>query len=192
MPTHGEGQSSLYFTRPSVDLGFFDHGYRFEVIGDLSPPPLITRHDRGDGNAGHSLTLESSGGYGWADGFSYGLLDPIKGEDWLGGAYRGSGVTIGSGETATFVFNIGGSNFNLENIEFAWRGQDWTSPDGAFNGESLKCYSGWGSEYSTGHDGDVVECTTTVTPEPVSIVLLGTGLAGIAGVGVRRRKRDRG
>lgn len=31
----------------------------------------------------------------------------------------------------------------------------------------------------------------TVTPEPVSLVLLGTGLAGIAGVGHRRRRRSR-
>lgn len=30
----------------------------------------------------------------------------------------------------------------------------------------------------------------TVNPEPVTMILLGTGLAGIAGVGVRRRKED--
>lgn len=144
---------------------------------------------RPDAATGHSLTLASSD-VGWTNGFNYGIQDPLKDEEWLGGAYGESQTKLTAGATATFVFNIGAGGFSLGDLEFAWRGQDWTADDGTFNGESLKCYSGTGSDYSTGLEGDVASCTTTVTPEPVSIVLLGTGIAGLAGVGVRRRKRE--
>jgi hypothetical protein len=37
---------------------------------------------------------------------------------------------------------------------------------------------------------DVLNANTTVTPEPVSMVLLGSGLLGLGGAAARRRRRQ--
>jgi hypothetical protein len=47
--------------------------------------------------------------------------------------------------------------------------------------------AGMGRSYLTGY---VSDASTHVTPEPISMILMGTGLAGIAGVRRRRRQKN--
>jgi hypothetical protein len=74
-----------------------------------------------------------------------------------------------------FTFNLS-QNFALNDVQLRWHSQQL--PDGS----SIKC--------DTGGSGDYPDCVpNTAVPEPITIALLGTGMAGLAGVARRRRKK---
>ena len=74
-----------------------------------------------------------------------------------------------------FVFNLD-RYFDVANSEVRWHSQQ-IGP----NGISLKC--------DTGGAGDYPDCgVPVVTPEPFTVLLLGTGLAGVGAAARKRRK----
>jgi hypothetical protein len=87
-----------------------------------------------------------------------------------------SGLTGNTNDWVTFSFKITG-NWNPNSSDIVLRGVN--GPGGI----ATECWAG------TSPGGRPANCTT-VTPEPVSMTLLATGLAGIGGMGFRRRKKQ--
>jgi len=90
---------------------------------------------------------------------------------------------LAAGDTYTFTFEMSGlaSTFDLNTAGFAIHGQ------GGLNGCSTKLViDGAGTPNAGPYDP---ACSVTVTPEPVTMTLMATGLAGMSGAGFLRRRK---
>jgi hypothetical protein len=79
----------------------------------------------------------------------------------------------------TFTFQISGGTWDPATSDIVFRGYD------AISGETTECWTG------AGPGNTPANCTpVSAVPEPVTLTLLATGLAGMSGVGFFRRRRQ--
>ena len=138
-----------------------------------------------------ALTLDplsqTDGGNTWINGISFGLADPgPTNGTFLGGASMADPDSrLGTGESITLNFDIEGAFAPDAALFFAFRGQEW-QVEGV--SDSFKCYEGAPNSEPSGSECEGI--TTEVIPEPATMALLATGLVGLGGAGLLRRRRQ--
>lgn len=126
---------------------------------------------RSPGGLGSPIELTAGITPGSASGGIAGCSNPYPG---LPATYF---KTCGSNAWVEFSFSTTNA-WSANNSEVAWLVQNMNNPR---NG-SIECDS-------QGAPGLRQHCASDVTPEPVTMILLGSGLAGMGGFGVMKRRR---
>ncbi|MDH5591193.1 MAG: PEP-CTERM sorting domain-containing protein [Gemmatimonadota bacterium] len=165
-------------------IGFFNTGAVTTVAGSLFMTGPVRSGDSpamwqlGDPNNAGGISLDfatsANGGSSSVDNSIANACDPGESPSGSNQLWENPCYDSGTGFTEagwiTITFQVQGS-WDLASTEMLIQGQNGP------NGDSTQCITGEGGNCS-------------VVPEPMTLLLLGTGLAGVGGVQIRRRRED--
>lgn len=165
-------------------IGFYNTGGVSAVSGTLQttgPTAQGTPHSWGVANAGRlgfNVDFRNISGSGAQNGLGSGCASSGQ---WPNGTnLYGNPCNSAFGNSAnwlTFTFKVTG-NWDPSTSDIVIRGVNGPT------GQAVECWTG-----NDPASGRVQNCTT-VTPEPVTMTLLATGLAGMGGAGLLRRRKQ--
>jgi len=126
-----------------------------------------------------SATLNGSGGAGWV------LKDPINnnpvGDDMNVAGVTANGINdaVWGGGHLVLEFSLSGT-LPLTDAVYGWHSQ-------AVDGTTCSIWVATNGDQAGPSSSD--ECYNNVVPEPITMVLVGSGLLGIGGAGLKRRRK---
>lgn len=145
---------------------------------------VITWAGIGANWAGTTATLQSATfeGVGDADWIQVGNINenPVGNDiDFAGVAANGITDGLTGGGHLTLVFDLD-ADFDLANAVYGWHSQ-------AVDGTTCSLWVSSNGDQTGPSSSD--DCYNNVVPEPITMVLVGSGLLGIGGVGLKRRRK---
>ena len=184
--SNGDGTYTFNDGLPPIGFGFAPNStstatWNFEWS-------INSNFDGSSGFALDDLTYELGIDFDPGPGTLYQTFDPIN-TAFADHAIGTNATGNGGGTTAADATQYA-SLISTDNVaQNSWNMEFFDSPSFPFNGAITGQYEIYLAAFSGGNEVARTNITVNVVPEPSSVVLLGIGMVGLAGYGLRRRKQ---
>jgi len=103
-------------------------------------------------------------------------------------------LSVGIGyATPVWIQQSSGTDFSLFSVDFISDSEGWISGGNGYQGLILHTLNGgetWEAQ-TIGTTFNLFDTDPAIIPEPTTICLMGFGILGLLGIGIRQRRKDR-